>query len=54
MVAKLRVVCCDAVTDLEAHYPGADGSHDSDSFVAWDEGELGDEFAFVDVLSVPR
>lgn len=54
MVAQLRVVCCDAVTDLKAHHPGADSSHDADSFVAWDKGKLGDEFAFVDVLSVPR
>ncbi len=54
VVAQLRVVCCDTVTDLEAHHPGAHSSHDADRFVAWNQGELGDEFAFVNVLSVPR
>ena len=54
VVAQLRVVCCDAVTDLKAHYPGAHSCHDADSLVAWNQGKLGDEFAFVDVLSVPR
>ena len=54
VVAELRVVCCDAVTDLEAHHPGAHSSHDADRFVSWNQGEFGDEFTFVNVLSVPR
>jgi hypothetical protein len=50
MAAQLRVVCCDAVADLEGRHLGADGGHDAHSLMTGDERELGDELAFVDVL----
>jgi hypothetical protein len=50
VVAQLRVVCCDAVADLDACHFGAHGGYHADGFVAWDERELGNELSFVDVL----
>lgn len=50
VAAQLRVVCRDAVADLEGSDPGADGGHHANSLMARDEREFSDELAFVDVL----
>jgi hypothetical protein len=50
VAAQLRVVCRDAVADLEGSDLGADGGHDADGLMAGDKGELGNELSLVDVL----
>lgn len=48
VAARLGAVGGDAVADLESRHLGAHGSHDADGLVARDQGELGDELAFMD------
>ncbi len=50
MAAELGIVRSNAVPDLEVSHLGADGSDNADCLVARDQGELGDEFALVDML----
>jgi hypothetical protein len=50
VAAQLRVVCRDAVADLEGSHLGTDGGHDANSLMTGDERELGDKLSFVDVL----
>jgi hypothetical protein len=52
VAAQLRVVCRDAVAELEVGHVGAHGDHHAHGFMARDERELGDKLAFVDVLGV--
>jgi hypothetical protein len=53
VTAQFRVVCRDAVAELEVRHFGAHGDHHTDGFMARDERELGDELALVDVLGIP-
>jgi len=53
VAAQLRVVCRDAVSNLERGHLGTNSRDDADSFMARDQRELGDKLAFVDVLVVP-
>jgi hypothetical protein len=47
--AELGVVGDDSLADVEALDGRADGGDDADGLVAGNQGELGEEFAFVDV-----
>lgn len=50
VVAQLRDVGRDAITNLEVGHLGADGGHHADGLMARDERKLGDELALMDVL----
>jgi hypothetical protein len=52
VTAQLRVVCRYAVANLKCRYFGANRGDDAHGFMAWDERELGDELAFVDMLDI--
>jgi hypothetical protein len=52
VTAQLRVVCRNAVAELEVRYFGAHGDHHAHGFMARDERELGNKLALVDVLGV--
>lgn len=54
VAAQLRVVCRDAVSNLERSHFGTNSSDDANSFMTGDQRELGDKLAFVDVLMVLR
>ena len=49
--AQLGVIRGHPIADLEPRYLWAHGGNDANRLVAWDQGELGDEFAFVNVLA---
>ncbi len=53
VATQLRVVCRHAVPYLEADHLGTDSGHDANSLVAGDQRELGNKFAFVNVLHAP-
>lgn len=47
--AKLRIIGNDTLANLEVFDLGTDGGHHADRFMAWDEREFCNEFAFVDM-----
>jgi hypothetical protein len=49
LTAELRVIGNNPFTDLEAFDLGSDGSDNTNSLMARNQGELGNEFTLVDV-----
>lgn len=50
MTTQLRVIGSHAVSDIKIRHLDSPGHDDADCLVAWYNWELGDEFAFVNVL----